>query len=167
MNKSIVLAKLEEYKDRPIEIGLLDVKSIYGNIEGHWLFDGGDCLIHVEKNVSNSSYEIPGLTQRDKPFVMTSIYYEDISYIKSYIAPGAGEIEKDLGSYSPIGTTKSKDDVIKELQGNSIHKALAPRSFQNVDEVAPDLQYGTFKGSVISTSKDGLPKYYDKLVNKD
>lgn len=167
MNKSIVLAKLEEYKDRPIEIGLLDVKSIYGNIEGHWLFDGGDCLIHVEKNVSNSSYEIPGLTQRDKPFVMTSIYYEDISYIKSYISPGAGEIEKDLGSYSPIGTTKSKDDVIKELQGNSIHKALAPRSFQNVDEVAPDSQYGTFKGSVISTSKDGLPKYYDKLVNKD
>ena len=132
MNKSVVLAKLEEYKDRPIEIGLLDVKSIYGNIEGHWLFDAGDCIIHVEKNVSNPGYEIPGLTQRDKPFVMTSIYYDDISYVKSYISPGSGEIEKDLGSYNPIGTSKSKDDIIKELQGNSIHKALAHSSWRNI-----------------------------------
>lgn len=167
MNKSIVLAKLEEYKDRPIELGLLDVKSVYGNIEGHWFFDGGDCLIHVEKNVSNASYEIPGLTQREKPFIMTLIYYDDISYIKTYISPGSGEIEKDLGSFDVIGTSKSKDDILKEIQGNSIYKALGPRSFQNVDEVAPGSQYGTFKGSVISTSKEGLPKYYDKLVDND
>ncbi len=167
MNKSIVLAKLEEYKDRPVELGLIDVKSIYGNIEGHWLFDNGDCIIHVEKNASNPGYEIPGLTQREKPFAITAIHYDDISYIKSYIAPGPGEVEKDLGSLEPLGTSKSKDDIIKEIQGNSIYKALAPRSFQNVEDVAPGSQYGTFKGSVISTSKEGLPKYYDKLVNKD
>ena len=164
MNKSVVLAKLEEYKDRPIELGLLDVKSVYGNIKGHWLFDGGDCLIHVEKNVSNASYEIPSLTQREKSFIMTAIYYDDISYIKTFISPGAGEIEKDLGSFNPIGTDKSKDDVIKELQGDSIHKVVAPRSFQNVDDVAPNSSYGTFKGSAISTSIDGLPEYYNKLV---
>ena len=121
-------------------------------------------LIHVEKNVSNASYEIPSLTQREKPFVMTHIYYDDISYIKTYISPGSGEIEKDLGSFSPIGTEKSKDDVIKELQGDSVHKVLGPRSFQNVDNVAPGSSYGTFKGSAISTSIDGLPEYYDKLV---
>ena len=164
MNKSVVLAKLEEYKDRPVELGLLDVKSIYGNIEGHWLFDGGDCIIHVEKNVSNSLYEIPGITQRDKPFSITSIYYDDISYIKSYIDPGKGNIQKDLGSYTPIGTSKSGEDIIKEIEGDSINKAIAPRSFQNVDNVAPNGQYGTFKGSVISTSIDGLPKIYNNLV---
>lgn len=166
MNKSVVLAKLEEYKDRPIELGLLDVGCVKGNIEGHWLFDGGDCLIHVEKNVSNASYEIPSLTQREKPFIMTHIYYDDISYVKTYIAPGSGEIDKDLGSFTPIGTSKSSDEILKELQGNSIHKALSPRSFNNVSEVEPGSSYGTFKGSVISTSVDGLPKIYDNLVKE-
>ena len=167
MNKSIVLEKLNEYKNRPVEIGLLDVKSVYGNIEGHWLLDGGDCLIHVEKNVSNPGYEIPGITQREKPFVITNIYYDDISYIKTYVSPGNGNIQKDLGSYSPIGTDKSLDDIIKEIEGDSINRALAPRGFQNVDNVAPNGSYGTFKGSVISTSIDGLPKYYDKLLDNE
>ena len=167
MIKDVVLAKLEQFKDRPVELGLLDVKSIYGNIEGHWLFDGGDCIVHVEKNVSNSSYEIPSLTQREKPFVITYIYYDDISFVKSYIGPGSGEINKDIGSLSPLATTKSSDDILKELQGDTIHKALSPRSFQNVDNVAPGSSYGTFKGSAISTDINGLSKYYDDLVNKD
>lgn len=166
MNKSVVLAKLEKYKDRPIELGLLDVGCVKGNIEGHWLFDGGDCLVHVEKNVGNASYEIPSLTQKEKPFIMTNIYYDDISYIKTYIAPGSGEIDNDLGSFTPVGTSKSSDEILKELQGNSIHKALSPRSFNNVSEVEPGSSYGTFKGSVISTSVDGLPKIYDNLVKE-
>jgi hypothetical protein len=170
MDKSKVLAKLEEYKDRPIEItidGANDM-TFYGNIEGHWLFDGGDFLVHVVKNVSNGKYEIANLSQREKPFAMHMITYDAVKSIRTYIDKAEGAIKTDLGSFTPIGTSKSITDVLNEIESDSIRKVSSPSGYLNVKETAPNGAYGKFNGSYISTTKEGIPQNVrDELLNSN
>ena len=49
MTKSDVLAKLDQFKDRPVVIGFQDEAIvIHTNVEGHWLFTEGDNLVEVK-----------------------------------------------------------------------------------------------------------------------
>ena len=69
MNKADVLAKLEEYKGRPIQIGLSDEGAmLYSGIEGHWLFVQGDNLVEVRKNTFDSAYGFTLFLVRRVPF---------------------------------------------------------------------------------------------------
>ena len=48
MQKADVLAKLEEYKGKPIEIGLSDEGAVlHCGIDGHWIFTEGDNLVEI------------------------------------------------------------------------------------------------------------------------
>ena len=158
MDKTKVLAAINKFKDRPIEIKIDGDITVYGNYEGRWLLDGGDYLIAVAKNTPNGSFQLNGSTQNDKPFSITYSSYNDVFQIRSYIDSESGSIQSDIGSFTPLGTSKTIGEVVEELESDSIHKASSPRGFQNVDNTDYKSSYGHFRGSIISTSSEGIPE---------
>lgn len=167
MNKNDVLAKLDKYKDSPVEVainGAGDI-TVYGNIEGRWLFIEDTGIVAVAKNTANGRFDIGGSSQREMPFTIMHIEWGDIVYVKSYIK--RDEIDSTLSGLTPVGTSKSFAEVLKEISSDSILKANSPRGFANADYNGPDGPYGSFKGSAITTSIDGFPKSYENLVNKE
>jgi len=168
MNKADVLAKLDKFKGQPVEIGVQDEGIIiHANIDGHWLFVEGDNLVEVKVNSSDGTYGFSSAIQQQNPFKITYFPFEDVYYVRSYIANDPGDIADKLSGLEPVGTDKSFDDIIKEIEGNDIRKALSPRGNLNVSDVAPGGPYGTFKGSAVSTSRDGIPQYMkDALLKK-
>lgn len=170
MTKADVLAKLEEYKDRPIEIGLSDEGAmLYSGIEGHWLFTQGDNLIEVRKNTSDGTYGFDSINQNQTPFVVTVVQFDTVNYVKTHIKNEAGDIQKIIGSFEPVATDKSLDDIIKSIQSDSIRKAQSPRGNLNTPDVNTKGSYGKFSGTIISTEIDGIPNYMkeDLLSNND
>lgn len=169
MTKADVLAKLEEYKDRPIEIGLSDEGALlYSGIDGHWLFMQGDNLVEVKKNISDGTYGFTSINQQQSPFVMTTVPCEIVNYIRIYITNEPGDIKKTIKDMEVVGVSKSLDEIIKEIEGDSIHKASSPRGNLNVSDVNTKGSYGRFKGTAVSTSIDGIPGYMkDDLLKNE
>lgn len=169
MTKADVLAKLEEYKDRPIEVGLSDEGALlYSGIDGHWLFIQGDNLVEVKKNISDGTYGFSTVNQQQSPFVVTTVPCDVVNYVRIYITNEPGDIKKVITNMEVVGVSKSLDEVIKEMEGDSVHKASSPRGFQNVPDVNTKTSYGRFKGTAVSTDIDGIPNYMkDDLLKKD
>ena len=69
----------------------------------------------------------------------------------------SGEIFDFIHSLTPVDG-RDIDDVIKELESDSIRKANSPMGFSNNEE---NKSYGVFKGSAISTDIGGIPPYLD------
>ena len=168
MNKADVLDLLLEYQDRPVEIGLSDEGAVlYSGIEGHWLFTDGENLIEVKKNFSDGTYGFSSVNQRQSPFSVMTVPFEVINYVRIYIKNEPDDIKHVLGDYAPIGTSKSIDEVIGEIEKDSIRKAMSPRGNLNVADVNTKGSYGKFSGTAISTEIGGIPKYMkDDLLNK-
>ena len=168
MTKSDLLAKLELYKDKPVIIGLQDEgQCIIGNISGHWVFIDGDNIVEVKVNTPDGLHGISKIGQNEVPFSIMYAPIDTVNYVKSYIGAEPGSIADAIGSLTPAGTSKSISDIQAEIESNPIRRALTPRGNLNVDDVAPGKSYGQFKGSVISTSLSGLPKYYDSLLESE
>lgn len=168
MLKADVLAKLEEYKDQPIVIGLSDEgQVVYSGLDGHWLFVDGDNLVEIRKTTSEGTYGVAGITQFEHPFAMITVPFEFVEYVKVFIPFAPGAIGDAIASLTPAGTSKSLDEIKSEIESDSILKALSPRGNVNVSDVAPGGSYGPFRGSAISTSIDGLPKYMEKVITNE
>lgn len=161
MNKADVLAKFEEYKGRIIQIGMSDEGHLlFGGITGHWLFVKDDCVVEVKKNTSNiGHYGYDDVTQNVNPFVITTVNFDDILYIRSYFGSKPGEIAEILNGLTPVGTDDDLSDIISQVESDSIRKAASPSGNLNDTHVAPGGAYGSFKGSMISTEIGGLPGY--------
>lgn len=168
MLKADVLSKLDEYKGRPVQVGLSDEGiCLFGNIDNHWLFIDGDNLVEVKTNTSIENYGTATINQQQSPFVITTVSMDNVVYVRSFIKNDTGDISTMVGSLTPVGTDKSLDEIIKELEGNTVRKAMSPRGNLNTPDVNTKGVYGAFKGSVISTESDGIPKYLkDDLLNK-
>ena len=165
MNKADVLAKLEEYKGRPIQIGLSDEGAmLYSGIEGHWLFVQGDNLVEVRKNTFDSAYGFTSSGQKQSPFSVMVVPFEIVNYVRTFITNEPGDIKKIVTSdMKPVGVVdKTVGDMIAEMERDSIHKAMSPRGNLNTPDVNTKGAYGGFKGSAVSTSIDGLPNYMKK-----
>ena len=167
MKKADVIAKLDLYKDRPVEVainGAGDI-TVYGNMEGRWLFDGGDFLIAVATNTPNGRFDLGGTSQREMPFTIINIDYDDVVYVKSFIK--YNEVTDTISALTPVGTDKSIDDIVKEISTSSIMKANSPRGYVQANYNKPNGPYGRFRGSAVSTEIDGLPKDIKDLANKE
>ena len=159
MQKEDVLKLFEKYKDRPFEIDLGDSAAcMRGNIDGHWLFLDTNGVIEVKKNTPDGSFNIADTNQPQCPFKVTFTSFENIAYIRSFIKHEVGDIEKQLGNLTPIGTSKSMADILKEIQTDSIHNAASATGFLNTESTAPGTMYGNFRGSVLSTDIGGIPE---------
>lgn len=167
MDKAKVLALLNKYKDVPVEVtDAANSTMFYANIEGRWLFDGGDYLIHVSKNTGNGKFAIADIDQRQRPFTIQYITYDDVMSVRAFIDNKPGSARAIISELTPLGTSKSKDEVLKAIESDSIYKASSTSGYLNASETAPDGAYGRFTGSYISTSKDGIPKnVLEKLIN--
>ena len=123
MNKADVLAKLDLFKDKPVEIGIQDEGIIiHANIDGHWLFVEGENLVEVKVNSSDGTYGFSGAIQQVNPFKITYYPIEDVYYVRSYIANDPGDIADKLSGLEPVGTDKSMDDIKKERHRSSDHQ---------------------------------------------
>ena len=166
MTKEDIIKKLNDYKDKPIEIGLADEGALlHSGIEGCWLFINGDALVEIKKNTGDGTYGFLGINQQQNPYVVTTVNMDTVNYIRSYIGTDQ-EISNELSGLAPISTSKSMEEITKEIQGNSIRKANSPRGFSGFTNVKTGTSYGKFSGSAISTDIDGLPKAFDNLVDK-
>lgn len=168
MTKADVLAKLEEFKDRPVEIGLSDEGALlYSGIEGHWLFVQGDNLVEIKKNSSDGTSGFSSVNQNQRPFTVTIVPFEIVNYVRTHIKNEPGDIQTIVSSLEPVSTDKSLDAIIKEIESDSIRKAMSPRGNLNVDDVNTKGSYGKFSGTAISTEIGGIPRYMkDDLLNK-
>lgn len=167
MNKADVMAKLEEYKGRPIQLGLSDEGAmLYSGIEGHWLFVQGDNLVEVRKNTFDSAYGFTTSGQKQSPFSVMVVPFEIVNYVRTFITNEPGDIKKIVTSdMTPVGVDKTIDEMIAEMEGDSIHKAMSPRGNLNTPDVGTNGAYGGFKGSIVSTNIDGIPKYMNDLLD--
>ncbi len=166
MDKAKVLSLLEKYKDVPVEVtDAANSTMFYANIDGRWLFDGGDYLIHVSKNTGNGKFAVADMDQRQRPFTIQYITYDDVISIRAFIDNKPGSARAIISELTPLGTSKSKDEVLKTIEGDSIYKASSTSGYLNAAETAPDTSYGRFTGSYISTEKGGIPKnVLEKLI---
>lgn len=159
MNKEEVLYLFDKYKDRPIEIDTGDSAAVLrGNIDGHWLFLKGDSVVEVKKNTPDGSFNVANTNQPQCPFKVTVLSFDNIAYIRSFIYHDAGDVEKQIGDLTPIGTSKSMAEILKELQTDTIHNAASATGFLNTESTAPGTMYGNFRGSVLSTDIGGIPE---------
>lgn len=158
MTKEEVLYMLDKYKDRPFEIDTGDSAAcIRGNIEGHWLFIKGDSLVEVKKNTPDGTYNYANTSQAQTPFKVTVLSFDNIAYFRSYITSDPNDVENQLNDLTPTGTSKTMEDIIKEIETDTIHNAASPMGYLNTNQTAPGTQYGNFKGTMISTEKGGIP----------
>lgn len=169
MTKEEIVAKLTEYADRPVTLGLADQAVVlHSGIEGHWLFldDENSALTEVKINTSSQGLYSATPNQQEEPFVITTVQMDTVNFIRSYIGGESGSVRTSLTGLAPISTTKSFDDVIKDIESSSVRKASSPTGNLNSPVVAPGGSYGSFKGSYLSTEKEGVPKYVkDKLLS--
>lgn len=167
MNKADVIAKLEEYKGRPIQLGLSDEGAmLYSGIEGHWLFVQGDNLVEVRKNTFDSAYGFTSSGQKQSPFSVMVVPFEIVNYVRTFITNEPGDIKKIVTSdMTPVGVDKTINEMITEMEKDSIHKAMSPRGNLNTPDVNTKGAYGGFKGSLVSTAIDGIPKYMNNLLD--
>lgn len=160
MLKADVLSKLDEYKGRPVQIGLSDEGIVlFGNIDNHWLFIDGDNLVEVRTNTSIDNHGTSTINQQQSPFVVTTVSMDNVVYVRSFIKNETGDIKTMIGSLTPVGTDDSIDTILKAIEGNSVRKAMSPRGNLNSSDVNTKGPYGAFKGSIISTDADGIPQY--------
>ena len=168
MQKEIVLAKLKEFAGRPIVVGLADEGVVlYGGIEGHWLFNSGDSLIEIKKNIGDGVSHHGDIDQHIYPFQITTVNFDTINYVRSFIGRESGEIKKFTSGFTPVATKDDLSTIINIIEGDSIHKASAPRGNLNSETVKPNGPFGQWRGVAISTNIEGLPKYYDDMVEKE
>ena len=160
MDKELVLNKLEEYKDRPVEIALSDEGIIlYSNVEGHWLFSDGDNLVEIKKNCSDGAYGFSTVNQNQSPFSVLTVPFNQVLYVRLYIKNNPDDIRNIVGNLNPVGTDKSLDEIISEIEKDSIRRTMSPRGNLNTPDVNTKGSYGKFNGSAISTEIGGIPQY--------
>ena len=168
MTKTEVLALLEKYKGRVIEIGLSDEGALlHGGIEGHWLFTKGDNLIEVKKNTPDGTYGYASTSQYRSPFVVTTVQFDTVNYVRSYVKTDAGDITTMLDGFTPVATDDTLQEIITAMEGDSIRKASSTRSETYSDQTKYGGEYGTFKGTYISTDLNGIPAYVKQSLNVD
>lgn len=168
MNKADVMTKLEEYKGRPIEIGLSDEGAmLFAGIEGHWLFVQGDNLVEIRKNISDGNHGFNTINQQQSPFCVMVVPFEVVNYVRSFITNDPGDVKTMTTGLEPVGTDKSLDEIIKELESDPVRKASSPRGYTNNTNAGFDSPYGKFRGSMLSTDIDGIPKYIRDELTKN
>lgn len=161
MTKEEVLARLEQFEGRPIEVFCDNVNIMYANIEGHWLFSDDTGLWEIRKNAPSPTPNVIGMTQEESPYIVTYTEFEHVQFIKAYIEPDAAKINELLDGLTYIGdNTKTIDEVKKEITSDRIMVANSPRGFQDdKDLYGPNgKSYGQFTGTLISMDKRGFPK---------
>ena len=157
MLKADCLKKLEEYKDRPVVLGGSDQGEVfYGNIDGHWLFDEDNMLVEVKTNTMDGTYNFNVVAQNISPFVVTCMPYETINYVKVFSTHDSKDIHNLMKNMTQGGTSKSKDEVMKDIESSTIRKACSIRG--NNENTSYGGPYGPFNGSIISTERNGVPK---------
>ena len=157
MLKADCLKKLEEYKDRPVVLGGSDQgETFYGNIDGHWLFDEDNMLVEVKTNTMDGTYNFNVVAQNISPFVITCMPYETINYVKVFSTHDSKDIHNLMKNMTQVGTSKSKDEVMKDIESSTIRKACSIRG--NNENTSYGGPYGPFNGSIISTERNGVPK---------
>lgn len=157
MLKADCLKKLEEYKDRPVVLGGSDQgETFYGNIDGHWLFDEDNMLVEVKTNTMDGTYNFNVVAQNISPFVVTCMPYETINYVKVFSTHDSKDIHNLMKNMTQVGTSKSKDEVMKDIESSTIRKACSIRG--NNENTSYGGPYGPFNGSIISTERNGVPK---------
>ena len=166
MTKADIIAKLEEYKNRAIEIGISNDDAVaYSGIDGHWLFIDDNSLVEVKKNSLSGSFST--INQQQSPFSVLIIPFENVNYIRTYIRNEPDDIRNVIGGFTPVGD-KSIDDIIKEIESDSVRKASSARGNLNVSDVNTRGVYGKFTGTAISTDIGGIPQYMkDDLLNNE
>ena len=166
MTKADIIAKLEEYKNRAIEIGISNDDAVaYSGIDGHWLFIDDNSLVEVKKNSLSGSFST--INQQQSPFSVLIIPFENVNYIRTYIRNEPDDIRNVIGGFTPVGD-KSIDDIIEEIESDSVRKASSARGNLNVSDVNTRGVYGKFTGTAISTDIGGIPQYMkDDLLNNE
>lgn len=168
MTREDVLYLFEKYKDRPFEIDLGDSAAcMRGNIEGHWLFLKGDGVVEVKKNTTDGSYDVMNTHQSQAPFKVTYCSFDSIAYIRSFITSKPGDVEKQISDFTPVGTSKSKDEIITEITSDSIYNAASARGYLDNENTAPGTMYGKFRGSILSTDINGVPNNVKNAIMKE
>ena len=99
---------------------------------------------------------------------MTIVPFEIVNYVRTHIKNEPGDIQTIITNMEPVGVDKTLDEVIKEIESDSIRKAMSPRGNLNVSDVNTQGSYGKFSGSAISTEIGGIPQYMkdDLLASK-
>ena len=160
MEKEEILAKIEEFKDKPIIVGLSDAGTVLcSGFDGRWLFTQGGFLVEVRTNVTDTAYRINAVSQMKYPYKISAVPFEIVNYVQTFIGDKPGDIADAIENLTLIGTSKTKDEVLTEMESNSVRKAHSPSGYLEDPHVAPGTDYGAFPGSMISTTKNGLPKY--------
>lgn len=165
MTKEEILEKFDEFKGRPIVVGL-DESGIclYSGIPGHWVFVSTDFIVEVRVNTLDT-LSVPIMSQNIYPFKITCIPFDDVVYVRTFMGDKPEDIRQLIEDLTPIGTTKTKEEILTEIEGNSVRKSQSVSGNLNDEHVAPGTDYGSFKGSMVSTDKSGLPQYVkDKLL---
>lgn len=168
MEKTEVLHIIEFLKDKPFEIGMADEgATAYGNIDGHWIFIANNSLVEVRKNTVDHSYGYGPMSSSISPFVIRYLDYVSITHIQSIISNEPGDISAAIANLTPAGTSKSLADITKEIESDSIRKVQSPSGNIMTDDTLPGSSYGSFKGSIISTSADGINPILEKHLLGD
>lgn len=165
MTREEVLKKLEEYKDRPIEIFLDNANYMYIGVEGHWVFEDETGLTEISVNTAGITPGVAGMTQKESPFVIFHTEWDTIQYIRGYIGPYPSKVLEVTANLAPIGTSKTLEEIQKEISSAKVMLANSPTGFSNRDEVATD-SYGQFTGSAVSVTKDGIPEAVRKMAER-
>lgn len=165
MTRDEVLKKLEEYKDRPIEIFLDNANYMYIGVEGHWVFEDETGLTEISINTAGITPGVRGMTQNESPFVILHTEWDTIQYIRGYIGPYPDKILEVTNNLTPIGTSKTLTEIQNEIATSRVMMSSHPTGFSNRDEVATD-SYGQFTGTAVSTSKFGVPEAIKKMAEK-
>ena len=82
--------------------------------------------------------------------------YETINYVKVFSTHDSKDIHDLMKNMTQIGTSKSKDEVMKDIESSTIRKACSIRG--NNENTSYGGPYGSFNGSIISTERNGVPK---------
>ena len=168
MTKADVMAKLEEYKGRPIEIGLSDEGAmLYAGIEGHWLFVQGDNLVEVKKNSSDGTSGFSTVNQNQRPFTVTVVPFDIVNYVRTHIKNEPGDIQKIITDMEPVGVDKTLDEVIKEIESIDDYEAAAVFCRDNVKPMFDGIRmHGDRLETLVGRENWPLPSYEQMLFKQ-
>ena len=118
-------------------------------------------------NTPDGAYDFLNTHQSQAPFKVTYCSFDTIAYIRSFITSKPGDIETQISDFTPVGTSKSKDEIITEITGDSIYNAASARGYLDNENTAPGTMYGKFRGSILSTDINGVPNNVKDAIMKE
>lgn len=166
MTKAAIQAVLNRFPGQKAEIVGSDAQvSIYVGLSGRYAFFTDDGVAEIKINSSNPQMGVMGMSQTESPFIYTFLSYDDVEIVKVYC--GDADMSEALTGLEPVDSNLSIDDIIKAVQAAPVNKALSPRGNLNSAPTEPGSAYGEFKGTAITTDKNGFPEYMKKVLTND